>query len=96
MDIFTADTIRNMCRYVADDGKIARHCRVEVADVRRVRRQLPKRNKHAGRQATIDRVHPGATEAWQRAVRRGSKKLLEALEQQKSNVKAVMLPRTDT
>lgn len=40
LDPWTAESVRNMVRYIANDGRIARHCGCAIEDVQRARRQF--------------------------------------------------------
>ncbi len=84
LDQWTAETVRQMCRYIADNRHIARHVGCSIADVETARRQC-----HVGADARmIARVIPpapkaeirhAACEVWARDARKATETLAEAL-----------------
>lgn len=84
-DPWTAETIRSMVRYVADDARIARHCGCSVAEVRSFRR----RRKMSESEHLTTRTRPGTiqppaipieNERWTMDARRGTDMLAEAIQ----------------
>lgn len=85
IDGWTASTVRQMCRYIADDARIARHVGCALADVQAVRRQVHDSadNRVIGRKvppAPKSEILHAAFEPWARDARVASQALAEALE----------------
>jgi hypothetical protein len=84
LDQWTAETVRQMCRYIADDVRIARHCGCSVAEVQAARRHCHDTadNRIISRPiapAPKSEIRHAACEPWTRDAKRGSAALVEAL-----------------
>ncbi|PTQ12108.1 hypothetical protein CLG96_05960 [Sphingomonas oleivorans] len=82
LDPFTADTVRAMVRYVADDARIARHCRCDIRTVRAIRRSHKAPHFHkAGLPLPRERREnlDAARDIWPADARRGTDGLLRAM-----------------
>ena len=85
MDLWTAETVRAMVRYISDDARIARHVGCSEKEVAAIRRTQPGRGRSARNEPTQTEVRHVANEGWMRDARRGSDKLAAALAVAKNN-----------
>lgn len=79
MDLWSAETVRAMVRYIPDDGRIARHVGCSVREVTAIRRSQPGRARIARNEPTESEARHVANEGWMHDARRGSDKLAAAL-----------------
>lgn len=81
IDTFTAETIRNMIKYISDDDRIARHVGVHVSKVRRLREAEAEHAPptYAPQRKQQNENLNAANDPWINQTRRSTRALAEAL-----------------
>lgn len=81
LDIWTADTVKSMIKYISDDERIARHVGVHVSKVRRFREAEAEHAPptYAPQRKQQNENLNAANDPWINQTRRSTRALAEAL-----------------